>query len=557
MDKPPQFRSDLETSDIELKVTDADESVVGGESESTTNDANGSTTAGANESTAAGANGSNTAKPGLTADDRVMMQAGKKAKEQEFMKAYKAKQIKTRLKFGACAALVLAFYFSSVYFIFHNNDKAASALRKFQIAPLFACLGERDIAHYTMTEFSDDRTKETPNLIEQRTKILNKAITEMEKSGKPAIFTRLGVEQMLMKYGDRAQGLKFGDPLIARYPDLPSNYFWRAKTDLERMDYVNSVNEYKQAVEKLENLPVGQEQKWDDQLSKATWAAIFSGQTGEAEKFLELFKKHEGGTYGLQGLQSEILLSSCTDIAAPSLRMTSFWNEKLEAAYQRRIEKAFSIANKMNYSDVRFDALPSIYSFELLDQAMILNADSKRMMKYIDTNYDSASSWAQTLKARAALNRNNPKEAAALMTMNRYKWGYLAREQNLLEVSILEKTNKPNEAIRLIDKYLNLKPDDDYDDEESETRVQVVSSRANQQLLAVKASALCDIGQYKKALSLCDTLLSRNSHLIEPRLIKLRIFKALNDSEAEKQESANISSELAAWLAAAERPTHE
>ncbi len=557
MDKPPQLKSDIEKSDIELKVTDADESNVGAANESKISDAEKSahgthTTAVDEESN------SETSEPksGPTADDRVSLQASKRVKEQEFLKAYKAKQWQTRFKFLACAAFALALYFSSVYFIFHDNEKAASALRKFQIAPLFACLGERDIAHYTMTEFSDDRTKDIPQLIERRTKILDNSITEMEKNGKPAIFTRLGTEQMLMKYGDRAQGLKFGDPLIARYPDLPSNYFWRAKTDLERMDYVNSVLEYKQAVEKLENLPVGQKQDWEDQLSKATWAAIFSGQTGEAEKFLEVFKKHGGGAYALQGLQSEILLSSCADIAAPALRTTRFWNEKLETEYQKRIDKAFTIANKMNYKDLKIDAMPSIYNFELQDQAQLLNADNKRMDKYIDST--STSSWGQTLRAKAALNRNDAKEAASLMTMERYKYGYLAREQNLLEVSIMEKTNRPNEAIRLIDKYLNLKPyQRDDDDDEGETRVQIISNRSNQALLTVKASALCDIGQYKRALSLCETLLSRNSHLIEPRLIKIRCFQALKDAESEKQESEKIANELAAWMNSAKTETDE
>lgn len=569
MDKPPQLKADLEKSDIELKVTDSEQVKIDDANESSTGESStGESSTGEsstdNEKKSAGeralesektADSESSAQTGSTADHRVILQASKKAKEQEFLKAYKKKQLQTRIKFAACAALVLAFYFSCVNFIFNDNVKAASALRKFQIVPLFACLGERDTAHYMMTEFSDERTKDTPGLIEQRTRILGNSIAELEKNGKPAIFTRLGVEQMLMKYGDRAEGFKFGDALITRYPDLPSNYFWRAKTDFERMDYVNSVLEYKQAAEKLESLPAGVKQDWRDQLSKATWAAIFSGQTGEAERFLELFKKHGGGNYSAQGLRSEILLTSCTDIAAPSLKTTHFWNDKLAVEYQKRIDKALSIARKMNYKDLLIDAMPEIYEYELQEQAITLDADKTRVDKYIQSNYDEHSIRSRTLKALAALNRNAPQEAAALKTQKRYKYGYLRREQEFVEVSVLEQTNKPNEAIRLIDKFLNLKSNDD--DDESDSRMQIISNRSNQQLLSVKARALCDIGQYQKAISLCDMLLTRNSHMIEPRLIKIRCFQALKDAEAEKQESEKISSQLAAWLNSAETAKHD
>lgn len=546
MDKPPKFKSDIkEQSDIKLKANNAEDSIsppADLDSPPLNMDSPPDDTSSSQEQVA---------KALQTLDERVSIPSMKRAKEQEFLQAYKEKQLRTRIKFVAFAAVAIAFYFSCIYFIFNNNEKAALALKKFQIAPLFACLGERDIAHYTMTEFTDAKTKDTPNLMERRTNILENSIAEMEKSGKPAIFTRLGAEQMLMKYGDRTSGLKFGDPLITRFPDLPSNYFWRAKTDFEAMDFVNSVSEYKQAAEKLANLPSGDRQDWQNQLSKAVWAAIFSGQSDEAEKFLALYKKNGGNDYEYHGLQSEILLRSCADIAAPVLKTTPFWNEKLATEYETRLDKAVSSAKKMNYSDVKFDTLPDVFSWELRDQAALLSTNSKRLTDYLDQMYSGQSYWGTTLRAKAALNRNNPQEA---MTMNaaRIKYRAYRNEQEFIQVSALQKLGKSEEAIRRIDNILNLKAsnlDNDEDDfDESENRTQTIANHYNQLLLIVKANALCDLHQFRKSISLCNAILAQNPHLIEPRLILMRCYQGQKDTKAEAEESEKISSQLSTWM---------
>lgn len=582
MDKPPKFKSELEEqSDIKLKVsgaadlTSAPEDLVRSSdvldssredlvspSEDSGSDSDldsGSSPDDASSSQKQIANALQ------TLDERVSMPSLKRAKEQEFLQAYKAKQLKTRLKFVAFAIAAFAIYISGVYFIFNDNEKAASALKKFQIAPLFACLGERDIAHYTMTEFSDSRTKDTPNLLETRTKILDNSIAEMEKSGKPAIFTRLGAEQMLMKFGDRATGLKFGDPLIARYPALPSNYFWRAKIDFETMNYVNSVSEYNQAAEKLANLPAGEKQDWQNQLSKGVWAAIFSGQSGEADKFLALYKKSGGNDYEFYGLQSEILLRSCSDIAAPVLKTTPFWNKQLAAEYESRLDKAVSSAKKMSYSDVKFDTLPDVFKWELIDQAALLSTDNKRIADYLDHTYGSQSDWGTTMRAKAALNRNSAQEAIALNAKQaRSKYRTFRKEQEFIEASSLQKLGRPQEAIRLIDKFLNLKAsnlnsddDDDYEIDASENRTQTIANHYNQVLLTVKANALCDLGQYKKSIALCKAILAQNSHLIEPRLILLHSYQEQKDTKSAAEEADKISSELANWMNFSRSTSHD
>ncbi|CAN5445254.1 hypothetical protein BH10CYA1_BH10CYA1_44420 [soil metagenome] len=545
MDKPPQLKSDIEKSDVELKVSDAEEYAID------------RVTPNSKDTATAVASAAPIAKTDQTVDDQVMAHSGKRVKEQEFLNAYKVKQLQTRFKFVAFAAILLAMYLYTVYFIFNDNEKAASALRKFQIAPLFACLGERDIAHYTMTEFSDGKTKETAGLIEQRTKILDNSIAEMEKNGKPAIFTRLGTEQMLMKYGDRANAFKFGDPLITQYPELPSNYFWRAKTDLERMDYVNSVREYKQAAEKLAHLPTGQKQDWQNQLSKAAWASIYSGQTGKAEKFLTLFQQNGGSTYESQGLQSEIMLTSCADLAAPMLKNTPFWNEKLAAVYENRIDKAVSIASGMSYSELKFDAMPEIFADELRDQAALLSIDPKKFTKYLEYNYGTQTNRGKMLRAKAALNQNKPQEALDLIVLTRSRYGSFKREQTVITASALQKLDRSKEAVQLVDTALNLKPFD-WDSEVDEVSYgQVTADHHHQELLAVKARALCDRGKYKQALGLCASMLAQNPSLIEPRLIKIRCYQGLKDRKAETAESEKISSALAAWMNSAESTTHD
>ncbi len=549
MDKPPRLKSEIEKSDIELKVSDG------------VSDGEVSSSESATPSSATALSGpkqiENTVQ---AADERIKVQAGKRAKEQEFLKAYKAKQLNTRIRFVAFGAIAIAIGLSTINFVFRDNDKAASALRKFQIAPLFACLGERDIAHYTMTEFSDESTKNTPNLIETRTKILDNAISEMEKNGKPAIFTRLGTEQMLMKFGDRATGLKFGDALIARYPELPSNYFWRAKTDLEQTDYRNSVLEYKQAMEKLQNLPNGQKQDWHNQLSKGAWASIYSGQTPEAEKFLAFFQTHGGTPYEYQGLKSAILLNSCADLGAPMLKNTPYWNEKLGKEYQNRLDKAASIASKMSYSTANFDDTPEIFGYEIEYQAALLSLDPKKFTDYLDHNFDSESNWGKMLKAQEALGQNRPQEALNLVNQTKFRMGRYRREHAFVKASALQKLHRSEEAIELIDASLNRKPYD-WDSEESDFDIdesgQLTASHFKVRFLMVKASALCDQGKYKQALALCESLLAQNPNLIELRLIKIRCYQGLKDATAASAESEIISSALAAWMNSGQSKTDD
>ncbi len=214
----------------------------------------------------------------------------------------------------------------------------------------------------------------------------------------------------------------------------------------------------------------------------------------------------------------------------------------------------------MNYSDVKFDTIPDVFSWELTDQAALLSNDSKRTTDYIDYNYGSESYWGTTLRAKAALNRNSPQEALALNANEpRKKYRRLHREQEFIEASALQKLGQSKKAISLVDKYLNLKPydtdDDDYD--QVENRLQTISNHYNRLLLLVKANALCDIGQYKRALSLCNSMLTQNSHLIEPRLINIRSYQGLKDTKAATEESEKITSELAAWMNSAEVKTHD
>jgi hypothetical protein len=530
MDKPPQLKTDTDKSDIELKVTGGAPSEPSEVSENQLIES--STTPPTAESP--------TEKSIREAGEKINAQASRRSKEQEFLAGYKKKQAQTRLRFVVCAAIVLALYATALISVFNNNEKASTALARFQIVPVFACLGERDTAYYGITAFSDAKTKETPGLIEQRTKILDTAIDKMEENGRPAIFTRLGTESMLMRFGDRASGLKYGDALIARYPDLPSNYLWRAKTDLDNFDFASSIAEYKQAAKLLEHLPKSQARSWQSEFDGALWAAIDSGQIKDAKKFFPMYKENGGSTYDRQGLESRLLITSCENIAAPELRKTSFWNEKLNTAYKNRVEKALLVASQMDFREKKFDESPEFYQSQLLKQAMPLTNDEVRIKKWAGFYY----SWDEFFNARSALQLNKPKEA--LTFLDGYKSDYDMGEAKFLEASALQKLHRSQEAIRIVDHLL-----------QSHKQSEIIWRNHYLPLLTVKANALCDTAQYNEALALSDKILVQNPNAIEPLLIKLRCYKGLNDTSAAAQTSKAISNELSEWMNPIESDLHD
>jgi len=110
----------------------------------------------------------------------------------------------------------------------------------------------------------------------------------------------------------------------------------------------------------------------------------------------------------------------------------------------------------------------------------------------------------------------------------------------------LQKLHRSQEALQLVDQLF-----------QNHNRGEFVWRIHYLPLLTVKASALCDNAQYKNALALCDKILAQNPNSIEPLLIKLRCYKALNDASAAAQTSKTISSELSAWMNPIESDLHD
>ena len=171
----------------------------------------------------------------------------KKLADQAFLEAYKKHELHLRIRFGIVVILILGAFAVSIpkFFAYIDTEKRTVA----HVVPALstALLGEKDAAYYQASQLPVPETENNDSdLVKNREKILDKAITELENGGRTAIFSRLGTEQYMLKANQREIGLKYGDYLIGKYPNLPSNYLFRAEVDLGNGDISHAISEYDQ-----------------------------------------------------------------------------------------------------------------------------------------------------------------------------------------------------------------------------------------------------------------------------------------------------------------------
>ncbi len=466
-------------------------------------------------------------------NDLPSRMAAKRMAEQAFLKNYKARQIRIRAAFVLFAVIVFLALSAGLSQLFKKNESGRSALSGMTPVLMAACLGERDLAYYEVSNFEVLKTNNTDaaHLVNQRTKILDRSISELEKTGRLAIFSRLGTEAMLMEHGDRALGLKYGDYLIDKYPELASNYCWRANVDVNNADFAHGIQEYEQFAKILERSPETVGRSWATQLNKAVWCCIDAGQSAEAFRFADLYEKLYFNKEDIKGLKSQILLSSCEALAIPQLRKTDFWNQDLANRIQHRLARAKAIARSISMYGFEsdFDSDTDIDTSGLLFDISLLEDHS--YARHRITEYPSSSNYKDTLEAKLALSDNHP--VAAFAACSKGNSDYPTLELAVLEASALQKLPRPQQAIEAVDtvfKYYH--------------HLDGYTMRHYLPLLQIKAQALFDSGSYEKALAQCERILSANSHLIEPRLLKIRCLQKLNRSAEEASERKNIVDEL-------------
>ncbi|RTL35547.1 MAG: hypothetical protein EKK48_28035 [Candidatus Melainabacteria bacterium] len=473
-------------------------------------------------------------------DLRVTVLAERKAREQAFLAEYKQKQMRTRVKFGIFTSIFLGIFGTSIYYVCSQNAKAAAALAQFQPIPIFACLGERDMAYFTMSGFTSNTgsTKADPKLIEERIKILNRSITQEEQAGRSAIFTRLGAEQMLVRQGQRDAGFKFADPLIAAHPELPSNWLWRAKVDFDHLDFANAVKDYDQALKLIESAPSNVGESFHEEFIKAIWAAIDAGEFDSARRFLALTEKHGLDDYDVKGLRSQILLSQSEALAVPELRKTDLWNNEIANYNLQLLDEAYNTASEMDFT-TSYEASTIVTDISKRDLLFETNLRAGQHRKAIETNAESLMKTYQIRRAAMMLLwQGEPQRALDALAPLRKRSAYSGKNLEILAAQALLKLHRPTEALQIAEKMLST-----YDSPDG-----LYTGKLYLPYRTIKAQALRDAGQYRQAIAESDAIIAINPKLIAPRLVKIESLKKLGDASAAANERDQTIAQLNSLL---------
>jgi hypothetical protein len=147
----------------------------------------------------------------------------KRAEDIAFLAAYNQRQNKRRIQFVAISALILSIFWCGIWMTLNASERARGALIQLPMIFGTAFLGDKDLSSYQLSQLWYPDAETDAKTIDARTSILDKSIADLQAVGKPSIFSRLGAQTMLMQNGQRAKGLAYGQYLIDKYPDLPSN----------------------------------------------------------------------------------------------------------------------------------------------------------------------------------------------------------------------------------------------------------------------------------------------------------------------------------------------
>jgi tetratricopeptide (TPR) repeat protein len=539
MEKPPRLKVDTE-----LVVGDGDiESGTnsGSNTESNT-DRNFGATAGtasiAPPPTVVGGENAATSSPPKQSRSPRDLQAQRDAKkrdEQEFLAAYKKRELFVRVRFAVVAILLIGGFFLASQSVFAPDRKAAMVGFHFAPAILSAFAGERDAAYFQISTFpfDGDESKRTA-LLNSREAILGKAIADLENSGRTAIFTRLGTEQMLVTQGQRERGLKYGDYLIKKYPDLPSNYCWRARMDFDNSDYAKSIAEFHQFAALVKNGSPQSQKAWRNEFGTAVWSCIDAGRYSEATNFLNTAKKYGGNPGRLQELQSAILLGHYDHLDISELQKTDLWNADLDHFSKSLLTAASHQTENMSFYDdekdsISFDVALRSQNFSQM-QPVLENLRPYKWLRYqyvVDT-------------AEMDLAKGNPKQALATIREKvRGQSELSSAELSYLEATSLIRLRRLEEALTVIDKGL-----------EFYKLPGAVTGRFYLPFFTLKAQALSGLGRQEQALEVCQQVIAGNPEMIAPRLLKMQILQSQGNQPQASKVHDEISKILTATLAA-------
>ncbi|HEY9677173.1 MAG TPA: hypothetical protein V6C76_04160 [Drouetiella sp.] len=467
--------------------------------------------------------------------DKAVIVADRREREKAFLAAHKKRLIRSRMII--CVALILGYMSIQALFwyAYGTGPKMDFTYNRLIPMSLFGSIGERDFAYSQLSQITNSKTEETPGLLGIRTKIIDEAIADMEKSGHPAILTRLSAEQTQMQYGDREKGLKIGDALIAKYPNLASNYLWRARVDFEQAHFADVIKEEDQALVLLNKDIPETQRAWAPELYRGYWSGLYSGQFDKSSQYIEFMKEHgKISPESVAAMRSMQLIATAEALGAPVLRNTDLWTPDLERVYKQSMEKASKLAEKSPPWNEDVDELGYIGARDLRNRANLALGKFDDMEK-------SISGFDFEYLAKAQLRLAQGKYAEAVKNVDDYPYRYDLVERSFYKSSALVKLHRPQEAAKVAQAGLDRFQRWD------------MTSLLYLPLRLVKAHALADSHQFVDALKECDLLLKINPNLIEAHAIKLQVYKEQGKTAEANSEHSIIQQALQEALKVSER----
>jgi hypothetical protein len=492
----------------------------------------------ATDGEAAGAEAPNVAPTQIIRDSAVERER-KKLADQEFLVAYKKHELFLRVRFGIIILLVLGCFVVSIPKFFDSIDTEKRVIAHVAPAVSAALLGEKDAAYYQTSQLPiPGGTDGRSGLIENRKRILDQTIAQLEGSGRPAIFSRLGAQQLMMRANQREIGLKYGDYLIDKYPNLPGNYLFRAEVDLGRGDINHALSEYDQFFALIKNSTQRERSAWQPSIANAIWGCIDFGRVNKAKEYFQTYKdlnsREWDYKWNLQDIRKAILIAEFDQLDVTNLKKTNFWNPTLERYSLNLMNEALNIQTSL-FSPSDWETAKDYLRAGNLKGAI---AEVNHDKNVEPTNYEAQYRYtAGAAEVALALNRPND----AIEAIEQYsKEDSLSSQLSLLLAAALERTQKPRRTIAVADLALA--------GFVSDRSVGVYDyyhyTNYRLPLMLIKARALFDLGKVEPALKLCNQITELSPDWIAPNLLKLEIMTKQNDRQEQSKLISLISSQL-------------
>jgi hypothetical protein len=463
--------------------------------------------------------------------DSAAEREAKKLADQKFLAAYKKHELFLRTRFCTIVLLLVGVFAVSVPKFFDYIDSETRVINSIVPAAAAAFIGEKDAAYFKISEFPLPKQQDRASvLVDIRKKILDRSISDLERTGRTAIFSRLGAEQLLMDAGRRASGLKYGDYLISKYPNLPSNYGFRALVDFERGDFVHAISEFDQFFALIKDASREEAKSWENPIKRAIWSCIEYVRIDKAKEFLLTYKQSGAETWEIADLQASMLLAQYDQLDVANLQKTSFWNPALANFSSKLLYQARQTAS----------ALPSFFQesesklIEIDTRAKDFKEADERLSVLERFDFSKLRYRYVVASAQVALARDKPKDV--IQNLDKFAKQYnMSPELDLLLATALQRTHETQRAVEAADDGLAESP---------YYLGWMHVGGLRQPLLMIKARALMDDGKFVQALQICNQVLEASPDMIAPQLLKLQISQKQNKQPEITRLSAIISSQL-------------